>query len=114
MSTSFQNKKLTANIPNLARINTEPDNIASPVNNARRISLTGDFNGKPKENIVHLSTLCKGLSPIKEQQENVMDWKKPSHPENVWQIWKILLIEHEKIARAHLAACQVQTYMIPL
>ena len=53
----------------------------------------------------------KGLSPIKEQNENVIDWKKPTHQENVWQLWKILLVEHEKIARAHLAACQVSKHL---
>ena len=45
LSTNFQNKKL-ANIPNILRINrSETETIASPVN-TRRISLTGDLNGK--------------------------------------------------------------------
>lgn len=62
---------------------------------------------KEKQNIIQADSFVLGLSPIKEQQESVTDWKRPSQPENVWQIWKILLVEQEKIARAHLAACQV-------
>ena len=49
--------------------------------------------------------LLEGLSP--DLQRNTADWSGPAKQENVWQIWKILLNEQEKIARAQLASVQV-------
>ena len=75
-------------------------------------SVTGSVSTEPRSRVkdrrrvsVSREKLLEGLSPDLERKTS--DWGGTKQ-ENVWQIWKILLNEQEKIARSQLAAVQVE------